>query len=382
MRIGILGDFCLSYSKSLGANINKVIEDYSKSSILKELSKNDLNIANLEAPIINSDKRIKKTGPNLKNPEEIIDIFRLSKVQACTLANNHIYDYGIEGIRESIEICEKNSIKTVGAGIDREEILKPLIIEDDGIKAAIINFAENEFNTIDLKEKGAGSNGLDVIDIYNQINYARLNSDFLVIIAHGGHEEYHYPSPRIKKLYRFFVDVGADAVIGHHPHVIQGYEEYKSRPIFYSIGNYFFPSIEKLFLNHEGFVVILELVKDNLTYSILPYTQCLDSYSVNLIEGGQDIEFMDRLNSLSKKITDDKMLEKEWEGLVQNKKDYFINSLFPFNPKITNRFVKYGLYKLFTPHWYFLKILDLIRCESHKDLLVSSLKEKFINNKV
>ena len=69
MKIGILGDFCLSYPDSTYPNINQIMEDYSKSSIIKELNKNDYNIVNLEAPITNSKNSIKKTGPNLKNPK-------------------------------------------------------------------------------------------------------------------------------------------------------------------------------------------------------------------------------------------------------------------------------------------------------------------------
>ena len=310
MKVGILGDFCLSYSNTL--HVNQIIDDYSKSSVLKELNKNDLNIANLEAPITDSSNQIKKTGPNLKNPKEMVDIFRLSKVQVCTLANNHIYDFGAEGLKDSIDICERNNIKTLGAELDYQKIHEPLFIGNGKIKAAIINFAENEFNTIDIDDKGIGSNSLDIIEIYNQINYAKTNSDFIIVIAHGGHEEYHYPSPRIKKLYRFFIDIGTDAVIGHHPHVVQGYEEYKSKPIFYSIGNYLFPLDEKVASNYEGYVVILELLKDRLSYSILPYTQSLDNYSVNLMEEDQKLEFLNKLKSLSAKILNDNELNKEW----------------------------------------------------------------------
>ena len=314
----------------------------------------------------------------MKNPKEMVDIFRLSKVQVCTLANNHIYDFGAEGLKDSIDICERNNIKTLGAELDYQKIHEPLFIGNGKIKAAIINFAENEFNTIDLDDKGIGSNGLDIIEIYNQINYAKTNSDFTIVIAHGGHEEYHYPSPRIKKLYRFFIDIGTDAVIGHHPHVVQGYEEYKSKPIFYSIGNYLFPLDEKVASNYEGYVVILELLKDRLNYSILPYTQSLDNYSVNLMEEDQKLEFLNKLKSLSAKILNDNELKEEWHDLVQSRKEFFINSLFPFNSKVTNRLLKYGLYKMFTPKNHFVKMIDLIRCESHRDILLNCIKDKFL----
>ncbi len=380
MKIGILGDFCLSFVDST-INFSKIVEDFSKSNILNELNNNTINIINLEAPITNSNKMIEKTGPSLKNPEETIDIIKLMNVQICTLANNHIFDFGVEGLKDTLNICEKNNLKTVGAGLDLQQIYKPLIVEDNEVKVAIIAFAENEFNTIHLQEQGAGSNNLDIIEICSQIHNAKSKSDYVVLIAHGGHEEYHYPSPRIKKLYRFFIDSGADALIGHHPHVVQGFEEYKGKPIFYSIGNYFFPSSDNNKSNNEGFVVVLNILKDSLDYSFLPYTQSINNFQVNLMGEEQKIEFMKSVESFSSIILNDSMLKKNWLDFVQSRKEVFFNSLFPLNPKIASRLIKYGLDKFFVPQKHFIKLLNLIRCESHRDILINSLKEKYYDNK-
>jgi poly-gamma-glutamate synthesis protein (capsule biosynthesis protein) len=376
MKIGIIGDLCLSHANT-SVNINQILEDFSKSNILQELKKNDFNVINLEAPITDSKSPIIKTGPNLTNPKEVIDILKLMDTQICTLANNHIFDYGFEGLNDTIDICKQNDIKTVGAGLEHSKIYEPLILEKEGVKVAIINFAENEFNTIDLYEKGAGSNNLDIIKIFHQISDVKSKSDYIILIGHGGHEQYHYPSPRIKKLYRFLIDFGADALIGHHPHVVQGYEIYKDKPIFYSIGNFFFPSIEKNIAKHEGFVVVLDLLKDKITHAILPYTQCIDNYRVDLMEGEQKSEFLDRLHSLSLTTMNDKELENKWREFLQKRKEVFISSLFPFNRKIVTRLLKYGLDRLFVPKKHFLRLMNLIRCESHRDILIMTMKEKY-----
>ena len=76
--------------------------------------------------------------------------------------------------------------------------------------------------------------------VFYAIEEAKKKADFVVVIAHGGHEHYNLPSPRMKKWYRFFVDAGAHAVVGHHTHIISGYEVYKDAPIFYSLGNFCF----------------------------------------------------------------------------------------------------------------------------------------------
>ena len=96
MEIGFIGDLCLSHANT-SANISQILEDFSKSNILQKLQNNDFNIVNLEAPITNSKSPIIKTGPNLKNPKEVIDILKLMNAQICSLANNHIYDYGLDG---------------------------------------------------------------------------------------------------------------------------------------------------------------------------------------------------------------------------------------------------------------------------------------------
>ena len=379
MRIGILGDFCLSFADT-AVNPSQIIKDFSKSSILLSLNNNKYNIVNLEAPITNSESPIIKTGPSLKNPKEAIDILKLMNVQICTLANNHIYDFASDGLKDTLNICEKHNIKTTGAGLNPQKIYEPLIIEDDEITLAIISFAENEFNSIDMLENGVGSNNLDIIELSNQINIAKFKSDYIIIIAHGGHEEYHYPSPRIKKLYHFLIDIGADAIIAHHPHVVQGYEEYKSKPIFYSIGNYFFPSSENSKANHEGFVVILDISKNMISHSIVPYTQCVNNFQVELMTGEQKIEFIKDVKSLSLVIKDDHELEKKWADFIQSRKETFLISLFPFSLKVVRRLVKYGLDRFFVPQKHFLKLLNLIRCESHRDILISSLKEKYCDN--
>ncbi len=376
MKIGIIGDIFMGYYNSDVVNYNKIVDDYSKSSILNILNNNDYNIGNLEAPITSSDRMISKTGPALKNPEQVIDILNKSKIGYLALANNHIYDYGEKGLKDTLEKCRSNKIKTFGAGLTLQEIREPLFIEDADVKVAFISFAENEFNTIDLINKGFGSNSLDIIDLCDQIKVANSNSDFVILISHGGHEEYPYPSPRIKKLYRFLIDMGADALIAHHPHVVQGYEEYDGKMIFYSIGNYFFPSHEKIKPNHEGIVVNLEIKRNKLTYNILPYSQCLNDYSINYMEGEEKQKFMNTLKLLSYSIENDEELEEKWKNFLNYRNESFIYSLFPINPKIAYRLVKFGFDKLFVPKKHFLKILNLIRCESHRDILRSALKEK------
>jgi len=114
----------------------------------------------------------------------------------------------------------------------------PLILEHCGKKIGVINACEHEFSIAD-NEHG-GSNALDLINMQEDITEVRKEADFVVLILHGGIEQYHYPTPRMKRWYRHFVDLGADAVVNHHQHCINGYEVYKGKPIFYGLGNFYF----------------------------------------------------------------------------------------------------------------------------------------------
>ncbi len=113
-----------------------------------------------------------------------------------------------------------------------------MYITVDNNKLAFINVCENEF-TIATENRG-GCNPLNPIKQYYDIKEVKQNADYVFIIVHGGHEYCQQPSIRMKKTYRFFIDAGADMVLNHHQHCFCEYEIYKSKPIFYGLGNYCF----------------------------------------------------------------------------------------------------------------------------------------------
>jgi poly-gamma-glutamate synthesis protein (capsule biosynthesis protein) len=98
------------------------------------------------------------------------------------------------------------------------------------------------------------------------------NSNYTILIVHGGHETFEYPRPRMKKLYRYFIDVGVDVVIGHHTHCFSGHEIYKGKPIFYSLGNFVFDQNWSK-KTSVGEVIVLVVNKEKIIKeSKYPYT--------------------------------------------------------------------------------------------------------------
>lgn len=167
----------------------------------------DYSILNLEAPILNLEgKPIKKYGPNLKAHINTIYAIKYAGFDMVTLANNHFYDYGDDGVRQTLDACKKEGIDVVGGGMNMADASQTFYKEIKGIRVAIINCCEHEFSI--ATETSGGSNPLNPIQQYYAIQDAKMKADKVVVIVHGGYEGYQLPSPRMKETYRFLSMLG------------------------------------------------------------------------------------------------------------------------------------------------------------------------------
>jgi len=272
----------------------------------------DLVITNLECPLTLSNNPIKKTGPNLKAHPKTIEGITFAGFNIFALANNHIMDYGEQGLYDTINICQKNNIHYVGVGKNIDEASDPLYLTIKNKKIAIVNFCENEWS-IAGKNK-AGANPLNPIKNYYQIKAAKEKSDFVLVIVHGGHEQYEFPSPRMVDTYRFFADAGADIIVGHHTHVALGYEIYNNVPIFYSLGNFIFDWEDREKSWYEGYFVKLNINKNSaVNFSLIPYNQCKTAPEIEFIENNDKDIFLNKINEYSEVISNSNLLEKNWQ---------------------------------------------------------------------
>ncbi|MEX0314183.1 MAG: CapA family protein [Allomuricauda sp.] len=292
---------------------------------MEELRKSDLRIVNLESPLTQQKKKIEKTGPNLKASPKTIKTLKHANIDLVTLANNHILDYGEKGVEDTLEVCKKNGIDYVGADRNLELASKTYYKEISNKRLAIINFAENEWAS--AGNTSAGANPMNIIDNVRQIKEAQSNADYVLVIVHGGHEHYHYPSPRMVKQYRFYAENGASAIIGHHPHCVSGYENYKGVPIFYSIGNLFFKDHTSFAGWYEGFLVRLTF-GSSISYEIIPYNQCSENgYSVEVLEENVRESFIkSKLLPINTVISDEKLLAEN--GAISSKTRHQIENYF------------------------------------------------------
>lgn len=330
------------------------------------------SIINLEGPFTDSWKQITKVGPHLRIDPAWANKLKNMAFQGVSLANNHILDMGEIGIHETIEHCNRAGLCYLGAGRNLQEARKPLIIEENGIKIGFLAFTENEFSV--ATESAAGASPVDPIDNYHDISELRKCVDKVIVLYHGGNEHYPFPRPGMQKICRFYVDAGANAVICHHSHTTSGYEIYKEAPIFYGIGNFYFPrNTDEISDWNYGYLVSLELTKGNpLSFEILPYY--FNENSVNLLSGNEKEQFLSEINRKNLIINDPIRLSQEWSKFIKQKQSHYIYNILAYSR--ADRF----LFRLniLRPKFFLKKLLltlNYIRCESHRELLMNSLSQ-------
>lgn len=234
------------------------------------IKEQDIFSVNLEGPIINNtENKVKKIGPVISNNESVVNqILQFDNI-VFDLANNHIYDYGKEGLKNTIEYLQRKNISFVGAGISHSQIYKPLIKDINGLKIGFINVAENGFGSSDINYN-SGYAYIFSNEIEECIKNLRNTVDYIILISHMGAEKWDIPLPEVRNVYKKFINLGVDIIIGHHPHVPQGWEEYSGGLIFYSLGNFVF-NINNTSSSYESYVVSIELHENKKkTYSIIP----------------------------------------------------------------------------------------------------------------
>lgn len=230
-------------------------------------------------------------------PEDKVSIMKELGVDLVTLANNHTLDFGTDALLDTCTTLDQSGILHVGAGADSESARKPAIVDIQGIKVGFIGASR----VIPVASWTAGKNSPGLLTAYDTslliqtIQETRLLCDYLIVYPHWGVEREEMPVDHQKSIARQCIDAGADFVIGSHPHVLQGLEYYKEKPIAYSMGNFIFgSSIPKTML------LKLTLDTDTLepSISLIPGTSS-GGYTRKLTEQEPIQEFYQYIESIS-----------------------------------------------------------------------------------
>lgn len=362
MKVCFAGDFCDTFRVS--DLIKKGQYDAIFSEIKPIVESADISVVNFEMPIVAESARpIKKSGVALKGQPKAVDAIKYAGFNVCALANNHILDQGDDCCMDTIKRIHKAGLECVGAGSNIEEASKVLYLKNNNETLAIINCCEHEFSI--ASETSAGANPLNPIRQFYAIQEANKNADFVVVIIHGGPEHHQLPTPRMMEVNRFFVDVGADAVVCHHQHCFSGYEIYNKKPIFYGLGNLCFDWNEIEGIRNYGYMVMLTFSSDSPTFEIIPYKQCSnDKASVELIDSSPVYQKIGEINGT---ISNHEKLRLETNSYYEQS----IGELHSIFEPVQNRIISALQRRKYLPslvsNKWLLKIQNYIFCESHRD---------------
>lgn len=266
------------------------------------LPQSDYNIGNFEFIIPNRrDKYFFDVSDDYKLSYEYFKTLNLKRFNAFSLANNHCLDYGIDGVKDVLEILNRNNIQNFGFGESNFNLL-------------VFNIKEVSFVVIACVKKGRWSKnknqptGPDLYDfdaIASEIKKLKQKYDHVILFPHWGTELVDVPDPKDIKNARAFIDCGASAVIGHHPHIIQGIERYKKGIIAYSLGSFIYvPEKEVGYSTSQGkkrnYSICLSLyldkheVKDFKPYF---YEYCENGFVPKLTDNRDVINYFQEINN-------------------------------------------------------------------------------------
>jgi poly-gamma-glutamate capsule biosynthesis protein CapA/YwtB (metallophosphatase superfamily) len=203
------------------------------------LAEADVALANFEMPVVRPGTAPVEpdVSPDLAGRPEALDALLEAGIDVVSLANNHIMDWGEVGLFDTVESLRKKGVATFGAGRDLEEALEPAVLVRNGLRIGFIGFTPEQRWTAQDGVPGAAPLRLDLV----RDSLSRLKGvDVRVVSLHWGIEMSSYPTPEDRRLARAIAEAGADLIVGHHPHVIQGTESFGRTPVVYSMGNFLF----------------------------------------------------------------------------------------------------------------------------------------------
>lgn len=307
LTLSVVGDCTLGtdeyfdYDTSLNAYYEKYGADYFMANVKSIFSKDDLTIANFEGTLTESTEREDKQFA-FKAPASYANILTAGSVEAVNTANNHSHDYGEESFNDTLKALDTANILHFGYD-------ETAVTEVKGVKVGLVGIYELN----------------DHLGREEQLkqNIAKVKQDgaqLIVVIFHWGNEKEEVPDENQKTLGHLAIDEGADLVCGHHPHVLQGIEEYKGKNIVYSLGNFCFggnayPSDMDTIIFQQTFTIDQNGVKDDNLTNIIPCSISSDSdynnYQPTPAEGEEATRIMQKIQKRSSWIKDGTVSDSE-----------------------------------------------------------------------
>ncbi|NTV50127.1 MAG: CapA family protein [Geobacteraceae bacterium] len=274
--------------------------DHPFNGVRNEMASGDINIANLESPIAEAGQEFSEKRFRFRAEPPVAKAIRAAGFNLVTLANNHSMDFGGDALTETFRHLNNNGIAWAGAGKNLSDARKMALYTIKGKKIAFFGYSLTQpiefFAGHNRPGTAPGYEELVAADIAS----ARSQTDYVIVSFHWGKEAISTIQPYQRSAAHNAIEAGADVVIGHHPHILQGIERYKNGIIFYSLGNFTFASKSKS--ADVSAIIRLKLNDSNRIAEILP----LDvlhrrvGFQPQLLSGKHAFTVIEKLSRLSR----------------------------------------------------------------------------------
>ncbi|MBR4747977.1 MAG: CapA family protein [Abditibacteriota bacterium] len=335
----------------------------------------EYRIVNIEAPVTDAVAPIAKCGPNLRIPSNCAKGFAAMHIDLAALANNHIMDQGAVGLAETCRALKEAGINYMGVGQDSASARLPHIFSFNGKKVGVLNCVEHEFSVAESDLPGA--NPFDPLETPDDVAGLKAQCDFVIVLYHGGGEQYRYPSPQLRVICRKLADKGADLVVCQHSHCIGCEELYNGSRIIYGQGNFLFALRDNDYWNSG----LLIRVNEDLSVTYIPAVR--DGIGVRMARGAEADEIMAGFHRRSAEIKNDDFVQNAYDEYARKRLPFYLGACYPakgFFARVLNKLLGGGyqsrvLNKVFgRPE--LMRLYNYIYCEAHRELFVRGLKDR------
>jgi poly-gamma-glutamate capsule biosynthesis protein CapA/YwtB (metallophosphatase superfamily) len=304
LTIGLTGDIML------GRRVNEVIKKegylYPWGNMIELLRSTDLNLVNLETTLTSSTSRVTKSY-NFKAAPDKVQSLIAADVDVCSIANNHILDFGIEGLFETITTLENAGLLYTGAGSNIYKAREPVVVTENGIIVGIIGCTDNEpgWNAGKTRPGTFYVNVNKPEALVTEIKSLRPLVDILILTMHWGPNMRQKPTRAFVKFAHSMIDAGIDIFHGHSAHVFQGIEVYKEKLILYDTGDFVDDYRVNLPLRTDQsfFYIVKTDRKGIVELELVPVL--ISNMQVNLAAGAEYKEIVSRIKQLSEEFSTD-----------------------------------------------------------------------------
>lgn len=271
-------------------------KDFLSEDVMRFLHNTNHLVVNVEGPLSEGEKTTRSNGvaalTHCMNPEAVSFLDDIG-ADIWNICNNHIMDSGARGISDTLKLAGKRGVKTLGAGMNIDEASAPVIIDGAGGIGLIGVGYQRACRKADENTPGCFS-WSDLDRIRKQIEDIKSRCRWCIVVAHAGEEFTALPSPYTRDRYIEYLNMGADIVVSHHPHVPNNYETFEDgKVIFYSLGNFVFDTDYQRSQYHteEGLFVKLSFAEDDFSFE--PFGIKIDRTDGRIVAGSVPRIFAD-----------------------------------------------------------------------------------------